>query len=260
MTHPIPCKCCNADSPFIGSLDFNKTCMDRLGKRTFDLSPIEVKYNKCSNCGFIFTNHMDNWTAEEFKDKVYNSEYGLADGVIPGFEAGIEDPLQTISYGNGANIANFFLDSKDQIKVLDFGAGGNPGNTGLALIDKGFDVTSYEPYMADQAVEIKYHQYDLIIAIEVIEHCHNLNEVGDLLSKLLSRDGILWIQTLIHPHPAENDILSSWYIAPRNGHISIFTLPALTALFRRYEINVVQTAFGLIGFKHLPTFKNVLFV
>jgi hypothetical protein len=76
----------------------------------------------------------------------------------------------------------------------------------------------------------------------------------------LSRDGILWIQTLIHPHPAENDILSSWYIAPRNGHISIFTLPALTALFRRYEINVVQTAFGLIGFKHLPTFKNVLFV
>jgi isoleucyl-tRNA synthetase len=60
--------------------------------------------------------------------------------------------------------------------------------------------------------------------------------------------------------PAGNDILSSWYIAPRNGHISIFTLPAITLLFRRYEINIIQTAFGVFGFKKLPTFKNKLFV
>ena len=260
MSSFIQCKCCNADSPFIGTLDLNKSCHDRFGKRVFDISSIEIMYYKCSNCGFIFTNHMDNWTVEEFKEKIYNSEYGLADGVIPGFEAGIEDPRKSISYGNGANIANHFLDSKDEIKVLDFGAGGNPGNTGLALIDMGFDVTSFEPYLADQASEMKYHQYDLIIAIEVIEHCHNLLEVGDLLSKLLSRDGILWIQTALHPHPAGDDILSSWYIAPRNGHISIFTLPAITLLFRRHEINIVQTAFGLFGFKHLPTFKNTIFV
>ncbi len=203
---------------------------------------------------------MDSWSVEEFKEKIYNSEYGLADGVIPGFEAGIEDPRQTISYGNGINVANYFEEAKDQIKVLDFGAGGNPGNTGLALIERGFDVTSFEPYLADQASKIKYHQYDVIIMIEVIEHCHNLAEVGDLMSKLLSRDGVLWIQTALHAHPAEADILSSWYIAPRNGHISIFTLPALTMLFRRYGINIVQTAFGLLGFKHLPTFKNSLFV
>ena len=203
---------------------------------------------------------MDNWSTEEFKLNIYNSEYGLADGVIPGFENGIEDPRKTVSYGNGANIANLFTQSKEIIKVLDYGSGGDPGNTGLALIDQGFDVTSYEPYLAEHASKIKYHSYDLIIMIEVIEHCHNLSEVGDLMNKLLSRDGILWIQTALHPHPAESDILNSWYIAPRNGHISIFTLPALTLFFRRYGINVVQTAFGIFGFKNLPTFKNALFV
>jgi len=260
MNSTIQCKCCNADSPFIGTLDFNKTCHDRFGTRMFGISPTEIMYNKCSNCGFIFTTHMDKWSNEEFKEKIYNSEYGLADGVIPGFEAGIEDHRKTVSYGNGAKVANFFLDSKDHIKVLDFGSGGNPGDTGLALIDQGFDVTSFEPYLAEQASEIKYHQYDLIIMIEVIEHCHNLSEVGDLMSKLLSRDGILWIQTALHPHPTGNDILSSWYIAPRNGHISIFTLPAITLFFRRYGINIVQTAFGLFGFKKLPAFKNALFV
>ena len=260
MNSSIQCKCCNADAPFVGTIDLNKSCHDRFGKRMFENSSIDVFYYKCSKCGFIFTNHMDNWTPEDFKEKIYNFEYGLADGVIPGFEAGADDPRKTISYNNGTNIANYFLDSKDQIKVLDFGAGGNPGNTGLALIDKGFDVTSFEPYLADQSSDIKYHQYDLIIAIEVLEHCHDLLEVGYSLSKLLSRDGILWIQTALHPHPAGDDILSSWYIAPRNGHISIFTLPAITILFRRFEINIIQTAFGVFGFKKLPTFKNKLFV
>ena len=260
MNNSIQCKCCNADSPFVGTLDFNKSCHDRFGTRMFGLSPIEIKYYKCSNCGFIFTDHMDKWSAEEFKLKIYNTDYGLADGVIPGYEAGRDDPRKTISYGNGSTIANFFLDSKERIKVLDYGSGGNPGDTGLALIDHGFDVTSFEPYLAEHASQIKYHLYDLIIMIEVIEHCHNLSEVCDLIANLLSRDGIIWIQTLLHPHPANNDILDSWYIAPRNGHISIFTLPAITLLFRQYGINIVQTAFGLFGFKNLPTFKNTLFV
>jgi hypothetical protein len=51
---------------------------------------------------------MDNWTTEDFKEKIYNFEYGLADGVIPGFEAGAEDPRKSISYNNGTNIANYF--------------------------------------------------------------------------------------------------------------------------------------------------------
>jgi len=203
---------------------------------------------------------MDSWTPEQFATDIYNAEYCLADGVVPGYELGKEDPRQTISYANGSQIASFFMGARDQIKVIDYGAGGNPGNTGLALLDKGFDLTSYEPYMVENASELKYHQYDLIIAIEVFEHCQNLAELGTVMSKMLSRDGVIWIQTLLHPHPSGDDILNSWYIAPRNGHISIFTLPALTWLFRQYGINIVQNAFGLFGFKNLPRFPNLLFV
>jgi hypothetical protein len=54
--------------------------------------------------------------------------------------------------------------------------------------------------------------------------------------------------------------MKSWYIAPRNGHISIFTLPALSILFRRHGINLVQTLHGLIGFRQKPSFPNSFFV
>ena len=96
--------------------------------------------------------------------------------------------------------------------------------------------------------------------IEVIEHCHNLDAVLLYLSKHLARDGIIHIQTLLHSFPTPEDILSSWYIAPRNGHISIFTFQALAVMFRRYGINIVQTIFGVVGFRQKPTFVNKYFI
>jgi hypothetical protein len=65
---------------------------------------------------------------------------------------------------------------------------------------------------------------------------------------------------MLHPFPTPPNVLDSWYIAPRNGHISIFTLPAIATLFRRVGINVVMTGMGLFGFKRPPRFKNQVFV
>ena len=76
----------------------------------------------------------------------------------------------------------------------------------------------------------------------------------------LSADGVIWIQTMLHPHPTPPNVLESWYIAPRNGHISIFSLPALTALFRPAGINIIVTADGLFGVKQLPRMKSRIFV
>jgi hypothetical protein len=256
----LQCKCCSARSEYIGSVDFNKTCADRLGTRVFPASVELVPYWKCANCGFIFTNHTDHWSDQDFQRLIYNDDYSRADPAVLGLE---NVPInQTPSYYKGKVISSLFEGSQKQIKVLDFGAGGNPGPTGLALIEAGFDVCSYEPYRASQtqAGQLPEGRYHLIIAVEVFEHCNDPGKLAVFMDNHLCKDGLIWIQTLLHPHPAPANILDSPYIAPRNGHVSIFTFRALALLFSSVRINIVQTVTGVFGFKTLPQFPNRIFL
>ncbi len=254
--HHPNCKICGAATSYVGALDANKCCQDRLGSRMLPVSGAMVPYFACNNCGFIFTNIMDKWTCDEFKARIYNQAYENINAPIPG-RTGV--PLkETPSYIKGSYIASNLTGSQGDIRIVDFGSGGDPGPTGQALIDAGFKVDSYEPYRANCAGPVG--KYEVIIAIEVFEHCHDINSVKEFLKKHLSRDGIVWVQTLVHPHPTPQDILNSWYIAPRDGHISIHTLWSLTLMFNSIGMNFVQTARGSFAFRRLPTFPNQLFV
>jgi SAM-dependent methyltransferase len=241
----------------LGEIDFNRTCLDRAGSRVFAPSKILVPYFACARCSFVFTDMMDDWTPEQFKEAIYNNEYIKADPPIPGRT---DVPIrERPAYAIGWNIANAFEGNQSAMSVLDFGSGGDPGPTGLALRDRNFRVFSYDPYRSD-APALPSEHFDLIIAIEVFEHCHDLQNLTTFMNERLAPEGLLWIQTLLHPHPTPPNVLDSWYIAPRNGHISIFSLPAIATLFRRVGINVVITSMGLFGFKRPPRFKNHVFV
>lgn len=255
---PTPaCKCCGARTSLIGHLDFNRSCLDRLGTRAFPPSELQLPYWSCGNCGFVFTDYMDSWSDEDFRREIYNADYAKADPLIPGR---INVPVrETPAYQGGSQIASMLQGSQGGIRILDFGSGGDPGPTGLALAEQGFSVHSYDPYRGSSS-RLPDSKYDVIIAIEVFEHCHNLGQLASFMKTHLSGEGILWIQTMLHPCPTPSDVLESWYIAPRNGHISIFTLWSLTLLFRGAGINIVQTAFATLGFKALPRFPNRVFV
>ena len=257
MTAPISCKCCHTTSPLLGTVDFNKTCVDRWGVKPFPLSGIPIPYHGCPSCGFVFTTAMDQWNAEEMTSKIYNADYIKADPPIPGRS---NVPIkETPAYHKGKHIASFFEGAQKRIRLLDFGSGGNPGPTGLALQEEGFKLHSYDPFRADTP-PIADGCFDLIIAIEVLEHVTDLQQLGLFMKERLSSDGLIWIQTALHPHPTPPNILSSWYIAPRNGHVSIFTLHALSIFFRSFGINIVQTSVGIFGFKDLPHFPNRIFL
>lgn len=251
------CKCCGNRARFKGNIDFNRTCHDRIAGRVFPISDVLIPYFLCTNCGFIFTPHMDGWSGQEFRHHIYNDEYFKADAPLPGYETA--GRRETISYKNGLRLAKLLDGAQNEIRILDYGAGGNPGDAGLALLDKGFDLESYEPHFSGSDVA-PVGRYDFIFMIEVIEHCHQLDDLAASMSRLMARDGLIHIQTLLHPHPAPGDVLESWYIAPRNGHISIFTFQALATLFRRHGINIVNTIFGTIGFKEKPRFPNKYFI
>lgn len=250
----VICKCCQAQAPFLGTVDFNRTCEDRRRPAAFPPSGEMVAYYRCRNCGFIFTPYCDAWSPADFKARIYNDDYVKADydeNIVNGIPA-------TISYANGKHLAGLLAGSEHRIRLLDFGAGGNPGRMGQALIDSGFRVTSYEPYFAD-VIAPPIGKFDVIYSVEVFEHCHDLNGLAEFIGDHLGDHGVLYFSTLLHPQPSGDDVLSSWYIAPRNGHISIFTLPAITILFRKVGINIVQSAFALLGIRNPTRFPNGLF-
>jgi hypothetical protein len=83
---------------------------------------------------------------------------------------------------------------------------------------------------------------------------------GDRVGAHLAENGLLYFSTLLHPYPSNDNVLDSWYIAPRNGHISIFTFQAIAVLFRHVGSNVVQSLYSLIGLRNPTKFPNLLFV
>lgn len=259
MTIPEKCKCCNSGSLlFLGNLDANRACWDRYGTRVFPISEEMLAYYSCQNCGFIFTNHTDNWSADQFKLKIYNQDY--LNKVNPPLPQDVEKPLmESGGWLKGKQFAYMLEGSQKQIRILDYGAGSDIGTTGQALIDSGFDYSAYDPHFSDSK-KMPNGEYDFIFAIEVIEHCHNLDELTNFINKHLSKKGIFYIETLIHPFPAPPEILNSWYIAPRDGHISIFSFEAIAALFRGANLNFAKTLYGMLVFKSLPDFPNKFFV
>ena len=93
-----------------------------------------------------FSIFADDWADEQMQKLIYNEEYHKSDGVLPGWEQGLNNPHKTASYSIGERlIKNFGISQEQNLKILDFGSGGNPGLTGLCFLDKGFDLTSYDP-------------------------------------------------------------------------------------------------------------------
>jgi 2-polyprenyl-6-hydroxyphenyl methylase/3-demethylubiquinone-9 3-methyltransferase len=250
----LVCKCCGANAVHLGSVDFNKSCMDRPGSRVFPPSETLVPYFACQRCGFVFTNFMDAWSPNDFITRIYNDEYRKADPLLL-VSGGTSVPKDTIAYHNGLRLASLLQGAERDIRVLDFGAGGNPGITGQALLDRGFQLDSYEPHLPGGCPE-PTGVYDLIVLIEVIEHCHDLHDVMRKIAARLSDTGLVYVTTALHPANPDANTLSSWYISPRNGHISIFSFPAICVLFRRFGLNFVQTLNGMVAFRGKPSFKN----
>lgn len=251
-----PCKLCGRNARYAGSIDQNKCCLDRFGARLLPPAETRWPYYICENCGFIFTDFCDGWSVVDFKERIYNSDY---DRVNPPALGRMTVPVrETASYQTGLRIAELLAGSQSAIRLLDFGAGGNPGPTGQALLDCGFALDSYDPYRADSVAPAG--QYEVILALEVLEHCHDPRAVAAQIARHLAPGGLLWVQTMLHPHPAGDDILQSWYIAPRDGHLSIHTLPSLTVMFNAVGLNLVQTVLGVFAFRRLPGFPNKIFV
>jgi SAM-dependent methyltransferase len=212
----IPCKCCGADARIYGAVEFNRTCEDHRGA-VFPPTGVDIPYHRCVQCGFLFTIAFDHFTPDDFQRHIYNASYILAD----------PDFVERRPAANATLIHQNFGHAASALRVLDYG-GGN-GVLAQRLRQLGFDhAETYDPFY--EGSRRPTGTFDLVTAFEVLEHTPTPRDTLADMASFLSRDGMLFCSTLMQPDSIDRERLNWWYAAPRNGHVSLYSGPALAAL------------------------------
>jgi 2-polyprenyl-6-hydroxyphenyl methylase/3-demethylubiquinone-9 3-methyltransferase len=242
----VPCKVCGGVATLWGAVDFSKSCLEHRGV-VLPRIGAPVHYHRCVSCGFLFTVAMDAWSHADFARRIYDAEYVTVD----------PDYVELRPRVNAELLERTFGADRASVRVLDYGG----GNGGLArhLRARGFaHAESYDPFEASFAARPS-GQFDLVVSFEVVEHVPQPAETFADMLRFLSPNGILFFTTLLQPADIERCRLDWWYVAPRNGHISLHTRASLAHLFAGAGFTVASANDNLhIAFKTVPAFAKHL--
>lgn len=234
-TSSCNCMICKSIAYPFDMVDFNKT-------GDYDLYPnglsgIPVVYHRCEACGFVFTNFFDEFPPDWWEKYVYDEEYYSI----------IDPEYKSVRPIVNAKEISAVLTGKHGVVGLDYG-GGN-GMTAQLLRERGYSFDCYDPFGMRDATSDRMGQYNFCTAIEVFEHLlYPIETLRSILS--MCHDGPLTILIGTTSSDAKinsRDRLKWWYVAPRNGHISIFSRKSLAVLASLFDLNYV----GHVGSTHV---------
>ncbi|HET6250154.1 MAG TPA: class I SAM-dependent methyltransferase [Tepidisphaeraceae bacterium] len=211
-----PCKFCKFEASLFGIVDFNKSCEDHK-REALPLSGIPVYYHRCPRCRLVFTIAFDHFSNADFLAHIYNEGYAAVD----------PDYATIRPTGNAGMLAQIFGASKN-ISILDYG-GGN-GTLAAALRTAGFtDVVTFDPFVAEFSKRPE-RRFDLVVCFEVVEHTTKPMTTFADLDSLMKRDGLMLFSTLLQPDDIDVVKTGWWYLAPRNGHVTLYNGSVLQTL------------------------------
>jgi hypothetical protein len=220
ITASIRCKICGGQSPFFDVVDFNKFAASNYDYYSFGPSDVLVPYFRCGECEFLFTPFFDDWSSNDFSELIYNIDYGAVDGEYASIRPrGVAQQMVRILAGY------------QSARILDFGSG--TGVFAESMNAAGFHVASYDPFSTpDRPAGL----FDIVTCFEVLEHMpFPLDGLYDIKSFLLEGGCILFSQAL-QPQNIQQLRCSWWYVAPRNGHMSIFSEHTLAEMARSTDM------------------------
>jgi SAM-dependent methyltransferase len=205
-----------------------------------------VFYNKCPNCGFLFSSSFDQWTHDDFSEFVYNEFY-------PRIDASAQEERPT---SNANHIHALFETYKNSISILDYGSGN--GNLETKLRERGFsDTSSFDPFYKSNPIGDR--KFDLILCYEVLEHTTTPTKTVESIVEKLNKDGVVIFSTETQPDDIDERGLFWWYVSPRAGHISIHSRQSLTLLWANFGYKVASFYSGLhIAYNTAPPFAKQL--
>lgn len=243
---PRACKACGAPSPAMGSVDFNKNCEDRR-RAALPLSGRAVTYHRCPACALVFTGDFDAWDHEDFRTQIYNDGYADVDPDFAGSRPAASAEL----------IGKLFGPACRGLHVLVFG-GGDGALAALLAERHGMEAEVYDPFnpACDVAPE---RQYPLVTCFEVLEHTPDPRATIREVAARVQEDGVVVFSTLLQPGDFAQRGLSWWYVAPRNGHVTIYSAQSLRALWAEQGFKLISHGDGLhVAYRTLPAFAQGL--
>ncbi len=224
----LPCKICGGAAPLFGVVDFNKHCVTPGHPPLLPLSGVPVYYRRCGRCSFLYTDAFDDWSVEDFRAHIYDDEYARLDP-----EYALVRPRD-----NASLVEKFWGELRSNLRVLDFGG----GNDALCatLRAKGFAAAvTYDPIVPEFARRPE-GKFDLVTCFETIEHMPDpVAGIGAIVEQA-AEPGMVLYSTSLQPNDLHIYGLSWWYVAPRNGHVSMFTKESLAAAWGRYGYKTIS--------------------
>jgi 2-polyprenyl-6-hydroxyphenyl methylase/3-demethylubiquinone-9 3-methyltransferase len=206
-----------------------------------------VRYARCTACGFLFTADMDAWSDADFAARIYNDGYAAVD----------PDYRELRPAHNAALLTQMFGAHREGLRVLDYG-GGN-GELARHLEAAGFaSVQTYDPFSPRHAARPSA-TFDLVVSFEVMEHVPRpLDTFADVLQHV-APGGMLLFSTLVQPEDIAAQGTAWWYLAPRNGHISLHTRASLerSVGVRGYTLASANDNLH-VAFRAIPSFARHL--
>lgn len=218
------CKICDTEADIYGVTDFNVSCYgNNVHRYNYPLSGHAVYYYKCKNCGLIYSHAFDKWSDADYSRYIYNDEYIKHD---PNF-------ICKRSLHNFNLLRNAFKNLQN-FRMLDFGCG--DGQLVQLLQEYGTDVVGWDPF--NNSAPIPNEKYEFITSFEVMEHTPTPVKTMEMIDSLLEQNnGKYFFSTLTNDFHL-NKLMNFWYIAPRNGHITIYSNKSLDILFSKFGMKV----------------------
>jgi 2-polyprenyl-6-hydroxyphenyl methylase/3-demethylubiquinone-9 3-methyltransferase len=234
---PAPCKICGGVARLYGVVDLHKGC-DRL-----PTSGVPIYYRRCAACDFLFSDTFDCWSDEQFRARIYNDDY-------PEIDLDYKGPRP---HSNADSVVRMWGKYKAEMRILDFGGGNDLFCARLRA--NGFPVAvTYDPMVPAHARRPD-RKFDLVTCFETLEHVPDPVASAALMVESVAEPGFILYSTVVQPADFSNQGLAWWYVAPRNGHISLFSKRALSALWSQHGYKTFSFNDGMhLAFRTLPTF------
>jgi 2-polyprenyl-3-methyl-5-hydroxy-6-metoxy-1,4-benzoquinol methylase len=219
MKDDVGCRICGAETVEVGS-------------KTGTFHPVPFHLRHCLTCRFSFVSNP--WTDYE---KIYSAEYYAGKGADPlvDYEFELDHPDQTVrlyEWRGILNVVESLTTVAPETNWLDFGCG-NGGLVRYCLAQKKCRIVGFEdgwirdkaaglgiPYIGSDRLDAMSGTFDVVTAIEVLEHVEDPLEVLKRLRRLLKPGGLLFCTTG-NARPFRDRLLSWRYVRPEI-HISFF--------------------------------------
>ncbi len=198
-----------------------EVCPLCLGKSVSDFyQDLHRAFFCCQNCALIFVDPDTFLSSTEEKARYELHENSSENLGYREFLSRLIDPLSSRL-------------GKKKLKGLDFGCGPCP-TLSLMLEEKGYLMTLYDPYFADNPSALT-KEYDFVTCSEAMEHFYSPAKEWSLLPAMVKPGGWLGIMTNLS---AEAETFGQWYYKNDLTHVNFYSRKTFLFLAERDGLEV----------------------